>query len=167
VHRLAAENWHRFAEVVPSDVFGAVNWVHTHVDEFAARLAQWPSTFLHGDLKVSNLGFHDDRVVMLDWGTQTTWAPPAVDFAWFLAINSAAFDATLDELLADVRAAGGSDYDDDAMRVALLGAFSQLGWEKVWGATAGSDLAKRAREHAGLAWWYDRVREAAELLSLP
>lgn len=164
VPRIAAAAWERFASIVPADVAEIVSWVHSNVDAFAALLTARRSTLLHGDLKVGNLGFSDDRVVMLDWGTQTVWAPPAYEFAWFLAINSAAIDATLDEMLDDVRSASGADYDDVAMRLALLGAFAQLGWEKATGAVDAPDEAVRAREQAGLLWWCHRAREAADLL---
>ena len=80
---------------------------------------------------------------------------------WYVAINGAAVQASLDELVDDVRAAAGRAHDQDALRLALLGALVQLGWEKALGATA-DDPDVRAREHSGLEWWTARAREALD-----
>jgi hypothetical protein len=162
VGRLAVSGWERFPAVVPRDVAAAVAEVHDRPEALARYLAERPCTLVHGDLKLANLGFHHDRVVMLDWGSLTSWAPAAVDFAWFVAINAASVHASHDELLDDVRHAAGPDHDEEALRVALLGALAQLGWEKALGAT-GANATVRARERAGLAWWSARVREALEV----
>jgi hypothetical protein len=164
VPALAVRGWERFADLVPEDVAAAVARLHDHPETLARLLTRRPCTLVHGDLKLANLGFHDGRVVVLDWGGLTTWAPAAVDFAWFLAINAASIDATHDDLLADIRAAGGADHDENALRLALLGALGQLGWEKALGATDSRDERVCQRERAGLAWWSARVHEAIEVL---
>ena len=161
---LALRGWERFGDLVPDEVAAAVALVHEHPETLARLLTHRMCTLVHGDLKLANLGFRDGRVVVLDWGSLTTWAPAAVDFAWFLAINAASIDATHDDLLADIRAAGGADHDEHALRLALLGALAQLGWEKALGATDSRDERVCLRERAGLAWWSARVREAIEAL---
>jgi hypothetical protein len=100
-----------------------------------------------------------DRTVIVDWGTPTTWAPPAVDFAWFVAINAAATGCTERELLDEIRLVQGADHDPVAQSLALVGALAQLGWEKALGATSDDPLVAR-RERAGLAWWSAAVRAA-------
>ncbi len=134
-------------------------------EPFAAALSAFPSTLLHGDLKLGNLGFLGDRVVMLDWGTQTGWAPPAVEAAWYLAINWSRIDATREQVLDDFRAAEGERHDEDALRLALLGGLVQLGWDKALAASGHLDPAIRAREAADLAWWCDRARDALAVWS--
>jgi len=77
-----------------------------------------------------------------------------------MAINAAALGVDHDQLLADVRAQL-QLHDDAALRLALLGALAQLGWEKALGATS-DDPMIREREEAGLAWWIARARQALE-----
>jgi hypothetical protein len=160
VPRLIGRGWERFAELAPADVAGPVLAVLERPEPFAAALSRFPSTLIQGDLKLGNLGFSGDRVVMLDWGTQTGWAPAAVEVAWFLAINWSRIDATREQVLDDFRAAEGDRHDTDALRLALLGGLAQLGWDKALHASGHPDPAVRAREAADLAWWCDRARDA-------
>jgi aminoglycoside phosphotransferase (APT) family kinase protein len=47
-----------------------------------------PSAFLHGDLKLDNIGLGAERSMwLIDWA-MTLVAPPAVELGWFLAVNS-------------------------------------------------------------------------------
>ena len=69
--------WDRFGDVVPADV---AEIVLAFVDEPAPlvdALARRPTTLIHGDLKLSNVGLDSDRVVLVDWGCLTGVAPPA------------------------------------------------------------------------------------------
>jgi hypothetical protein len=104
-------------------------------------------------------------VVMLDWGTQTGWAPPAVEGAWYLAINWSRIDASREQVLDDFRTAEGDRHDEDALRLALLGGLAQLGWDKALHASGHPDPAVRAREADDLAWWTARARDALEVWS--
>ena len=165
VPRLIGRGWERFAEVVPADVAEPVLAVLERPEPFAAALSAFGSTLLQGDLKLGNLGLTADRVVMLDWGTQTGWGPPAVEVAWYLAINWSRVDATREQVLDDFRAAEGERHDEDALRLALLGGLVQLGWDKAVHASGHPDPAVRAREAADLAWWTDRAREALAVWS--
>jgi hypothetical protein len=162
---LIGRGWERFAEIAPADVAGPVLAVAERPEPFAAALSAFPSTLVQGDLKLGNLGFTGDRVVMLDWGTQTGWAPAAVEVAWYLAINWSRIDATREQVLDDFRAAEGGRHDEDALRLALLGGLVQLGWDKALHASGHPDPAVRAREAADLAWWADRARDALEVWS--
>jgi hypothetical protein len=159
VPRLAVEGWGRFHSLVPADVSEVIAAVHADPGRLAGALLNRVSTLVHGDLKLANLGLADDRVIALDWGTLTTWAPPAVEYAWYLAINGAALAESHDDLLAQARGAS-DDRDDTAWALALLGGLAQLGWEKALGAT-GDDPVTRARETEGLRWWSRQARAAA------
>jgi len=159
VPRLIGQGWERFAELVPDEVGGPVLELLERPEPLVAALAQHRATLIHGDLKLGNLGFTGDRVVMLDWGTQTGWAPPAVEAAWYLAVNWSRIDASREQVLDDFRAAEGDRHDEDALRLALLGGLVQLGWDKALAASSHPDPAVRAREAADLAWWCDRARD--------
>jgi hypothetical protein len=158
VPRLALEGWDRFADLVDDDIGAAIGTIHADPSRFVAALSEFPATLVHGDLKLANLGLDGERVVVLDWGTLTTCAPAAVDYAWYLAINAAAIGQPHDRLLDDVRVALG-DRDAEAMGLALLGALAQLGWEKALGATS-DDQSTQHRERAGLTWWVAQARAA-------
>ncbi|HEY2298732.1 MAG TPA: hypothetical protein VGH43_13445 [Jatrophihabitans sp.] len=158
VPRLALQGWTRFHEVVASDVVEAIAAVHDDPGPLVDALLARDRTLVHGDLKLANLGNDDDRVIMLDWGTLTCWAPASVDYAWYLAINTAAIGRDPGEILDDVRRAQHAP-DEVALRLALIGALAQLGWEKALGATA-NDPETRQRERAALEWWTRKVREA-------
>jgi hypothetical protein len=160
VPRQAVEGWARFHEIVTRDVSDLVSSVHAAPHRLADALLARRCSLVHGDLKMANLGADTAHVVMIDWGTLTTWAPPAVDYAWYMAVNSAAVALPLDRLLDDVRATDAGD-DDEALRLALVGALAQLGWAKALGATA-DDEETRHREREGLAWWSAQARLALE-----
>jgi Phosphotransferase enzyme family len=159
---LIGRGWERFAEVVPADVAEPVLAILERPAPFAEALGHFSSTLIHGDLKLGNLGFLGRRVVVLDWGTQTGWAPPAVETAWYLAINASRIDASREQVLDDARAAQGRHHDEDALRLALLGGLVQLGWDKALHASGHPDPAIRAREAEDLAWWTARAREALD-----
>jgi hypothetical protein len=162
VPKLIARGWERLPELLPPDVAEAVLAIAERPEPFAAELARCPATLVHGDLKLGNVGFLGDRVVLLDWGTQTGWAPSAVDAAWYLAVNASRIDATREQVLDDFRAAEGERHDEDALRLALLGGLVQLGWDKALHATEHPDPAVRGRERADLVWWTARARDALE-----
>lgn len=155
---MVLEGWSRFGEVVPPPIGEAVLELIERPGTLAAALGAFPQTLLHGDLKVANLGFNGATVVMLDWGTLTGMGPRAVEHAWYLAVNGAAIDASLDELLDDAARVLAPE-DRDGLPLALLGALVQLGWEKALGATS-DDPATQTRERAGLEWWCARAAEA-------
>jgi hypothetical protein len=162
VPRLALDGWERFHQLVAEDVSASVAGLHADPGPLADALAARPATLVHGDLKLANLGLLDGRVVMIDWGTLTTWGPGALDLAWYIAINGAGLGMGHDQLLEDVQRVGGAD-DPVALRLAMLGSLLQLGWEKALGATS-DDRTTRRREEAGLRWWEDQARLGLEAL---
>jgi hypothetical protein len=162
VPRLVVEGWARFMDIVAADVAQVIAALHADPGPLVSALLARKCTLVHGDLKLANLGAHDGRIIILDWGTLTTWAPPAVDHAWYTAINAAAIGLSPAQVLDDVRQVQ-PEHDEVALALALVGALTQLGWEKALGAT-GSDASIREREGAGLGWWTSQVRAALPLL---
>ena len=63
------------------------------------------------------------QLVVVDWGTLTAWAPAAVDYAWYIAVNSAAVGLPLDVILDSVRATDAGS-DEVALQLALVGALA-------------------------------------------
>jgi hypothetical protein len=164
VPKLIGRGWEVFAEVVPADVAEAVIAILEHPELLAAELSRSEGSLIHGDLKFGNLGFEGDRVVMIDWGDRAGFAPPAVEFAWYLAINATRVEVTQAELVADFRSEMGERCDDATLALALLGGLVQLGWDKALAVTE-RDPKAMAREMEDLNWWVARARSALEVWS--
>jgi hypothetical protein len=163
--KVIGRGWEIFADVVAADVAEAVLELAARPAPLVAALAATETTLIQGDLKFGNLGLAPDRVIFLDWGTQTGVAPPAVEFAWYLVINGARIDAPREAVLDDVRAVSGDRHDERALDLALLGALVQLGFNKAYDAVESGDDAVRAREQADLDWWVATGRRVLDAWS--
>jgi aminoglycoside phosphotransferase (APT) family kinase protein len=155
---LIGRGWARFAEAVPPDVAAAIAAIHGAPDRFAAAFAGSPTTLVHGDYRFANLGLHDDRVVVIDWGSSCVRGPAALDLAWYLIVGATRIEATRDEVIHDFIALEGARHDPRALGLALIGALAQLGWNKALDVLENDDPLARARERADLDWWVARVR---------
>ena len=135
-----------------------------HAEPWAllAAIAATPRTFLHGDWKLGNLGSDPDgRTVLVDWSMCGS-GPPLAELAHYLALNVARFPAghTKEDAIEAYRAAlerngiATNAWFDRQLRLCLLGAMLQLGWEKAFDDTG-----------VELAWWDARVREGIEELA--
>jgi hypothetical protein len=162
VPKLVGRGWDVFADRVDPAVAGPVLQLLEDPSELVAALARRPHTLVHGDLKIPNLGLSPERVVLIDWGTQTGIAPAAVDWAWYLAISASRIAATREQILDDVRAAEGDAHDEIALRISLLGAVVQLGWNKALDAYEHPDPGVRARERRDLEWWARTARDVLD-----
>jgi hypothetical protein len=102
----------------------------------ARAMAGDPRTLVHGDWKFGNLGsWPDGRTVLLDWGWPGE-AGPAVDLAWYLAVNCDRLPESKEDTIEAYRSAlarrgvDGREWWDRHLELALLGGFLQLGWSK-------------------------------------
>jgi hypothetical protein len=117
-----------------------------------AALRAGPTTLLHGDWKLGNLGASGARTILLDWD-RCGEGPPLVDLAWYLAVNCDRLPESKEDAIAAYRgcleSAGVSTFPwwDGQLRAALAGAFLQLGWSK-------------SGDAAEFGWWSDRLDEA-------
>jgi hypothetical protein len=123
----------------------------------ADALLETPTTFLHGDWKMGNLGLHPDgRVVLLDWDRPQV-GPFTGDLAWYLAVNCDRLPESKEDAAERFRSAlerrGVSTvaWWERQLSLSLLGAFLMLGWSK----------AEQADE---LDWWEPVVMTASGLL---
>lgn len=160
VPQIADEGWHRFAERAPSAVAEGVLALWRDVSALAEALAATPSCFLHGDWKNGNVGRGaDGRTVLIDW-VYLGEGPACHELGWYLALNRAKLppgrtkEAVIDEFRSALEAAGvvTDGWFDRQLRLALLGAVVQFGWEKAFG------------DDDELAWWCDRAAEGLDLL---
>ncbi len=155
--------WEAFAEVVDDDVAAAVLAHVADPGPLAGALldAYGGATLVHGDLRDDNLGFAEDRVVLIDWDMATA-GTPTVDFAWYLAQDAWRIDATHDEIEADHRAAQGDAVDDREVDLGMVSGLVQYGWLLAHSARVHPDPAEAAWGAEELAWWVPRVRRALE-----
>jgi hypothetical protein len=166
--------WALVPELLAADVAAIVLPLLEDATPLCAALERFPQTVIHGDWKLGNLGLLPPpgrQIILLDWAVVGP-APPAVDLAWYLAVNSARLPVTKEAAIACFRAQLarrlGARFDAawwaPQLALALLGGFLQLGWPKLLGAAHGETEAVRAREQAELTWWSARIRAAARYL---
>jgi hypothetical protein len=155
---IAKEGWARFAARAPRPVGEAVQALRRDTRPLVDAAATTPSTFLHGDWKLGNLGIGaDGRTVLIDW-TYCGAGPICFELGWYLAINRARLPHTKEDAIAAFRAALERHGVDTAgwwerqLGLCLLGAVVLFGWEKAFGTDD------------EFGWWCDRAVEGARLL---
>jgi hypothetical protein len=158
VPQLVGQGWPRLAEVAPAAA-AIVTPLARDPGPLVEALASTPSTFVHSNWKLDNLGSDDQgRTVLLDW-EQPGRGAPLSDLAWYLAINCRRLPQPKEDAITAYRQgleAQGIDtapWWDRQLALCLLGALVQFGWEKALG---GYDEE--------LAWWETQAVKAAPLL---
>jgi hypothetical protein len=158
VPEIAARGWRAFDERVPDDVRATVHAVRAEPWVLADALATTPSTFVHGDWKMGNLGSHPDgRTILLDCAYPGE-GQACAELGWYLALNAARVPEPKDDAIARFRGAlerHGVDttgWWERQLGLALFGMLVIFGWEKSLG---GQDE---------LDWWVARARAGAEWL---
>jgi hypothetical protein len=148
---IAHKGWAQFATRAPSAVLDAITALRTDVDPLVAALATTPSTFLHGDWKMGNLGMRPEgRTVLLDW-TYPGDGPVLHELGWYLALNAARLPEPKEDAIDALRSSlerhgvATAEWWDRQLDLCLLGTLVQFGWEKALG------------EETELAWWCDRA----------
>ena len=159
--RLVLRGWQHFATLAPTEILQAVAAIHDRPGLLINALSRYEATLIHGDLWPVNVALEPDRVVLLDWDV-ATWAPPALEVAWWIAGAAANVAATREQILDDFRALYPGWHDEDSLKVALFASLVDFGWNKALDAAEHPDPAKRARETADLAWWVARGHEALD-----
>jgi hypothetical protein len=157
VPKLIPAGWGRLGTMSPR-VARLIRGLLDDLSPLVLALEQTPQTMVHGDWKLGNMGGHPDgRTILLDWD-RVSRGPATLDLAWYLAINCDRLARTKEALIDLYRArleAQGVDtagWFETQLELALVGAFLQLGWNKLGG------------NPEELAWWDARLGAAAHLL---
>jgi len=152
--RVADQGWARLPDVAPR-LAGVVGALHRDPRPLVDALATTPTTFLHGDWKLGNLGRHaDGRTILLDWAYLGA-GPPLWDLMWYLALNRARLpeskEAAIDAYRAALEASGvdTGPWFDRQLGLAAVAIMVDFAWEKAVG------------DPEELAWWDDRVAAVA------
>jgi hypothetical protein len=158
VPRVAATGWQRFGERAPTDLAQLVDRLRSDVTPLADALRRTPSCFLHGDVKASNRGrAQDGRTVLIDWA-YVGEGPVCHELAWHLALDRSRLPISKEATAESLRAALGnhgvetSEWWDRQLRLCLLGALVQFGWEKALG------------DEEEFEWWCAAARAGAAML---
>jgi thiamine kinase-like enzyme len=148
----------RFEAVAPRDVRSLIGELRRDVSPLTEKLRATPSTFVHGDWKLGNLGVRaDGRVVLVDWSYPGE-GPACHELGWYLAINRARLPESKEDSVASFRAAlerhgiATAPWWETQLALCLLGTLVQFGWEKALG------------DADELGWWCERAREGAGAL---
>lgn len=153
VPRIATDGWDRFRQRAPRAVAAAIDELHRDPLPFHLAVAETPTTFLHGDWKLGNLGRTSaGRTVLIDWAYAGE-GPVAHELGWYLALNRARLPTghTKEQVIVDFEAAlvragvRTEDWWERQLDLCLLGTLVQFGWEKALGPDDELD------------WWCDRA----------
>jgi Phosphotransferase enzyme family len=165
-HELAGQidlGWKLFRQHVDADVVRAVQAVHADPDVIAAPLSKFPTTLLHGDAKLENLGLRDGRLVAIDWGELTGIGPREVEVAWYALKATARTGCRPEELFADYESVSGRPLERAALDLASVGSVAQMGFRFAAGAfDTGVDRRDVARRQ--LTQWTALARAALDRL---
>ncbi|MDP8929744.1 MAG: phosphotransferase [Actinomycetota bacterium] len=165
VGELTDRCWEAFSELVPDDIASAILTIVDRPRLLAAELEKCEQTLIHGDLRLSNLGFLDDRLVLIDWGERTGTAPAPVELASFLVFDGRRLDVSRDDVISDFRGSYGDHFDETALQLALIGGLVQLGCYPVLDMVRTGGDAARASAVSELDWWTRTVAAALETWS--
>jgi len=157
--------WEVFEELAPDEVGRAILALAHEPVLLAEQLAACEQTLIHGDVRLNNLGWADDRVVLVDWGERTGSAPPAVELASFLVFDARRFDVSHDEVIEAFCALYGERFDARALELALIGGLVQLGCNFALPIVLGRGDEAWVAARTELAWWGPRVALALEAWS--
>ena len=158
---LQRRGWEMFGDVAPSDVNEVMHALLDEPAPLVREMEKYPTTLIHGDYRLHNLGLNDDHVVAIDWEV-VGQAPPAVEFAWYLIISASRIEASREQVIDDCRDIAGDRFDDAAWDLACIGALMWLGWNKAIDIIENPDEKIRAQERSDLDWWIARVRQSLE-----
>ena len=154
--------WDAFTDFVPGDIATAITTLAEQPELLAEQLRQCEQTLIHGDVRLSNLGVPPDRIVLVDWGERTGFAPAPVELASFLMFDGPRLDVPRDDVIADFRALYGGRLDERALQLALIGGMVQLGPNPVLDFVLHGTEEARASAVAQLTWWTEKVAHALE-----
>jgi Phosphotransferase enzyme family len=154
VPRLVGEGWELLGSVAPrlAEIVLPLAWDPSRL---ACALASTPTTLVHGNWKLGNLGTDDDgRTVLIDWENPGRGSGCA-ELAWYLAINAARLPCSREETIdtyrvsLEARGIATDGWWDRQIALGLLAGIVWFGWEKAFGGW-GEELA----------WWTERAEDA-------
>lgn len=150
--------WELFFDYSQKNIGDLVRSLFDDIDPLKHALGQLPNCFLHGDLKLDNIGIRPDGTLsLIDWSMPMI-APSAIELGWFLAMNSRALPISLDETMTAYTSYSNIEgrWHERHQSLTILCGLLIRGWRKALDAESG--------EPAELLWWCERASSASRIL---
>lgn len=152
--KLANEGWKLLPEVAPA-LAKLISPLHSNPSPLIQALAATPTTFIHGDWKMGNLGQHPDgRTILIDWAYPGA-GPATWDLVWYLALNQARLPQSKEDSIKLYRAAletegiSTAEWWDRQLGLSFVAIMVLFAWEKAIG------------DKAELMWWQQKAVEGS------
>ena len=137
--RVGQQGWALLPERAPA-MAAVVNAVRANPQPLCDELRSTPQTFVMGDWKMGNLGYHADskQTVLVDWAYPGA-APGCWDLMWYLALNRARLPRTKEESITayreglERRGIDTADWFDQQLHTSGVAVMAMIGWEKAVG----------------------------------
>jgi hypothetical protein len=165
-----AKGWDTFSRLAPERVARAVTSLLLDPTPLVEALGHGPSTLLHGDYTLDNLGWRVDTsstTIALNW-SQAMWGPPLLDLAWFLITSSTRLPFAREQAIEVYRTHLDEQLVEDWRRsldLALLAAMLRFGWDLALDAI-NDDAFVAEQGKIDLAWWLTAARRALAHLAI-
>jgi hypothetical protein len=130
-------------------------------EKILERWKDLPTTFLHGDAKLSNMALMpNDKIAAFDWAFAGN-GPCGIDLGWYIAINSTRLARSKDEVISVYRTfleahLNYSIEEKTWIRMVDLAVFTgakMLLWNKALGFKAGTERGKNEWD-----WWIEKLK---------
>ncbi len=152
------KGWELFFGYSPKYVGDLVRSLFDDIGPLKRALGQLPNCFLHGDLKLDNIGIYPGGTLsLIDWSMPMI-APAAVELGWFLAMNSRALPISLDETISAYTSYSNIErrLHERHQSLTILCGLLIRGWRKALDAKSG--------EPSEFLWWCKRASSASKIL---
>lgn len=150
--------WELFFDYSPRNIAALVRSLFDDLGPLKRALGQLPNCFLHGDLKLDNIGIRPGGALsLIDWSMPMI-APAAIELGWFLAMNSRALPISLDETITAYTSYSNIErhLHERHQSLTILCGLLIRGWRKALDAASG--------EPSELHWWCERASNASKIL---
>lgn len=146
--------WEAFDTLAPADVRDLVRRIQAEPALLTGPLRRrGGETLLHGDFWTPNLAPGPDRVIVIDWALATL-GPPVLEFTSFLVGCAGQVEATLEQILDDLRGLWGDAHDDVLLQAGLVFGVVEMGWNLGWYLAHDPSPAAQAT----FDWWVQAAR---------
>ena len=152
------KGWEIVFELLPEEIKPI--FLHP-VEKILERWKDLPTTFLHGDTKLSNMALMPDgRIAAFDWAFAGK-GPCSIDLGWYLAINSTRLARSKEDVISLYRTFLESHLhysieEKTWIKIVDLAVFTgakMLLWNKALGYQAGTERGKSEWE-----WWIQKLK---------
>lgn len=159
--------WQQLPNLVDS---GAVRDLRALADDPAravAALSAYPTTLLHGDVRMANVAWDGTRATLVDW--KPIAGPPGIDLIYFVSMldefspfhpDEAAvlYRQMLEDTVGDV-----GSWWDEHLDVCFAAVLAAIAGPKAWGLERYDP--QRHPEWVAMRWWADRAQRGMRIIA--